>query len=274
MRAPLLSIVTISFNQKEFLEKTIESVLMQKTDEVEYIVVDPGSTDGSLELIGSYKKQIDHVVLGPDRGPAHGLNNGFAMARGKVGVFLNSDDFLMPKAIASMANFWRENHNFDLLLCGGWMVDERGNPMRELQVTSQTLSSLVNAGGNMFQQGMSFRMEAFRKIGGFNETNRSCWDFELLCGLMENGAAQVSRERIGAFRLHGASLTGGAAGTTHQARYEADRARIITRYGEKRPHMAMNVLALISLQRALHRYADILVPSRMQSRFSSDSESL
>ena len=75
---PRVSIVTISFNQEKFLERTIRSVLAQDYPEIEYIVVDPGSTDGSRDIIERYRDRIAHVIFEPDKGPSDGLNKGFA----------------------------------------------------------------------------------------------------------------------------------------------------------------------------------------------------
>ncbi|MBK8907410.1 MAG: glycosyltransferase [Rhodospirillales bacterium] len=83
MTAPFLSIVTISFNQAQYARQAVESVLSQQGDDVEYIVVDPGSTDGSREILAGYGHAIDHFVFEPDNGPADGLNKGFGRATGR-----------------------------------------------------------------------------------------------------------------------------------------------------------------------------------------------
>src|SRR5262252_9768046 len=100
-----VSIVTISFNQSEFLERAIRSVLEQDYPNLEYIVVDPGSTDGSREIIDRYRSRIAKIVLEPDSGPADGLNKGFAHTTGDILGFLNSDDILFPGAITSAVSF-------------------------------------------------------------------------------------------------------------------------------------------------------------------------
>ncbi len=90
-----ISIVTLSFNQKQFLEEALQSVLGQKYPELEYIVVDPGSTDGSREMLDLYKGQLTELILEPDRGAADGLNKGFSRSTGDVLGFLNADDLLL-----------------------------------------------------------------------------------------------------------------------------------------------------------------------------------
>ena len=267
MSKPLISIVTISYNQRQYLQQAIESVLSQKSEDIEYIVVDAGSTDGSLDLISAYGDKIDHVLSGPDNGPADGLNKGFARASGKVGYFLNSDDFLMPHSIQAMQQFWTGLPRANVLMCGGWMVDRRGLPLRELHPTGRTLHELLNGSRSMMQQGLSFRLDAFRKINGFNVANRTCWDLELLCGLLQLGTeAVVLPSRIGAFRLHEDSLTGGAAGERHQAKYEEDFARLKHEFGVE-AESRTNWPRLIN---ATWHLVDRLLPSRMAKRFEAD----
>ena len=87
-----ISVVTISYNQACYLEQTIISVLNQDYENVEYIVVDPGSTDGSRDIIEKYRNRIQHIIYERDVGPADGLNKGFAVATGDVFYFINSDD--------------------------------------------------------------------------------------------------------------------------------------------------------------------------------------
>src|SRR5450432_3341584 len=100
-RFPLkVSIVTISFNQAAYLEEAIRSVLDQDHPLVEYIVVDPGSTDGSRDIIERYRGRIAKVLYEPDQGPADGLNHGFAHATGDVFACLNADDLLLPRAVS------------------------------------------------------------------------------------------------------------------------------------------------------------------------------
>ena len=269
MTKPLISVVTISFNQRQFLQQTIESVLSQKTGDIEYIIVDAGSRDGSLELIAEYGARIDHVITGPDQGPADGLNKGFGRCTGEIGYFLNSDDYLMTHGLQVMRQFWARPQTANVLLCGAWMVDQKGLPLRELTPSARNVRTLLNGAGQMVQQGMSFKLDAFRKIDGFNIQNRSCWDLELLCDLLRGDAeAALLPHRIGAFRLHGQSFTGGAAGAKHVARYRADIARLQHEFGVE----ALQHSRLLRNLRSPQKLVDLLLPSRMAKRFAADCE--
>src|SRR5271170_7307769 len=102
-----VSIVTVSFNQASFLERAIRSVLEQDYPDIEYIVVDPGSTDGSRDIIDRYRSQISKIILEPDTGPANGLNKGFAAASGNIFGYINADDAYLPGAIAKAVSAFR-----------------------------------------------------------------------------------------------------------------------------------------------------------------------
>jgi len=279
MTSPFLSIVTISFNQVQFLRTAIESVLSQKSDDVEYIIVDPGSTDGSREVIAEYRDRIDHVILNPDNGPADGLNKGFALATGQIGYFLNSDDYLLPGAIEKMRRAWQKSPAADFLLCRAWLVDGNGLPLRELIPTPVRTWDLRLSAATIVQQGLSFRLDLFRKVGGFNTANRSCWDYELLAEFARRRAPfAMSPERVAAFRLYEESITGGGAGQAHQARFDADFDRIGREIlAQQQPGDRTKVIRrgrwwkmMINPSHALHRIREHALPATIRRRWHSD----
>ena len=104
-----ISVITISYNQSQFLERAILSVLNQEYENLEYIIVDPGSTDGSRDIIAKYKSSFSHIVFEPDQGAADGLNKGFSLASGDIFGFLNSDDMLLPRSLSEVSNFFQEH---------------------------------------------------------------------------------------------------------------------------------------------------------------------
>ena len=120
---PLVSIVTISFNQEEFIEETIKSVLNQNYKNIEYIIMDAGSTDNSREKILKYKNNINKIIFEKDNGPADGLNKGFKIAKGDIFCFLNSDDLLLEDSLTKVVNFFKNNKKADVVYGNSWIIN-------------------------------------------------------------------------------------------------------------------------------------------------------
>lgn len=207
MTWPRISIVTISFNQARYLEAAIESVLGQGYDGLEYIVVDPGSSDGSREIIARHAGRLT-ALLEPDKGPADGLNRGFARATGHIFGYINADDLMLPGALAAVARHFSDPSTG--VICGnGIIIDADGRTTRPAYTSRFSLPAFAHGATSFLQQGNFFRADAFRAAGGFNVANRTCWDAELLVDMALTGARVVNvPERLGAFRVYGESITG------------------------------------------------------------------
>lgn len=230
-----ISIVTISYNQAAFLERAILSVLEQDYPDIEYILVDPGSTDGSRALIERYRHRLAKVILDPDDGPADGLNHGLAVATGDIFAFLNADDHLLPGAVRSVIAGFQAHPDIDVLYGHGQIEDLRRGRHRSVNATAPLTPWLLAHGGVfLLQQASFYRTAAVRAVGGFNQANRTCWDAELWAELLMNGQRfQLLPATLAVFTLHEASITG--AGTNHD-RYRADWARICRRLTGRGPH--------------------------------------
>lgn len=204
-----ISIITISYNQAQFLEQAIRSVVEQDCGELEYIVVDPGSTDGSRDIIERYRTGISAVVYEPDQGPADGLNKGFSLATGEIFGFINADDILLPGALRKVAEYFGANPATDIVCGRGYLIDESGRATRRKIPTRLSKRLYAYGAVTFFQQGIFFRKDAYLATQGFNPENRSCWDGELVLDMLVNGErAGILHEDLGAFRIHGASISG------------------------------------------------------------------
>ncbi len=206
-----ISIVTISFNQARFLEQAICSVINQDYSDIEYIVVDPGSTDGSREIIEKYRDRIDKIILDPDEGPADGLNKGFSKATGSIFGFLNSDDMLLPGALRKVAAVFLKKTNFDVVSGHGCVNDDTGTFLRRIYSDRFNLTFSAYGACILVQPSTFFRAEAFCRAGGFNKNNRSNWDDELFVDMAISKARFITvNEMLSIYRVHHESITGSA----------------------------------------------------------------
>lgn len=211
------SIVTITFNQARFLEQAIHSILNQDYPDVEYIVVDPGSTDGSREIIERYSDRIEKIIFEPDEGPADGLNKGFAHASGDVFGFLNSDDVLEPGALSGAASYFEARPEMDVISGHSWIIDAEGREKRRFYSDQFSLRMAAYGACILAQQSTFFRSESFRCVDGFNVDNGLNWDGELFVDMALAGARfTVVPEFWSRFRIHDEGITG--SGKVHTLR--------------------------------------------------------
>ena len=209
-----ISIVTISFNQANYIEETIKSVLAQKNIDLEYIVVDAGSTDGSREIILKYKSQINKIIFEKDEGPADGLNKGFAHASGDIYGYINSDDIFLPSALEEVVACFTKYPYVDVLSGHGYLIDANGNKLNK--IFSNKLSSTLLAKQRfttgyscLIQPSTFFTKDVFNKTGGFDITEKIIWDGVLALDFMNNKTNFKVVNRIwSGFRIYSSSITG------------------------------------------------------------------
>lgn len=204
-----ISIVTISYNQARFLEQAILSVLNQDYPDIEYVVVDPGSTDGSREIIEKYRCRISRVVLEQDAGAADGLNKGFYYCTGDIFCFVNSDDTLLPGTLIEVADYFSKHQDVDVVSGHGLVIDGDDNKLR--RAYSDKYSLLRDAYGMsiLVQPSTFFRRQIYERSGGFNISNRSNWDGELFYKMAMSGARFTLMNRYwSCYRIHSSSITG------------------------------------------------------------------
>jgi glycosyltransferase involved in cell wall biosynthesis len=204
-----ISIVTVSYNQGKYLATAIRSILEQDYPAVEYIIVDPGSTDGSRETIERYSDRIHKIIFEPDNGPADGLNKGFAYATGDVLGYINSDDILFPGALHKVAAYFKLHQAIDVMIGNGVQLDGNGMVTKKLFSTKWDIRLFAYGVCVCIQPSTFFRKSAFEKAGGFNIENRTSWDGELLVDMAIAGARFVNvSDILGGFRLYPESISG------------------------------------------------------------------
>lgn len=204
------SIVTISFNQARFIEQAIRSVIEQKYPYIEYIIVDPGSTDGSRDIINNYSGKIDKIIYEPDNGPADGLNKGFAHATGDVYGYINADDYYEPDAFSSVAKLFGEKPYIDVINGAIKIVDSNGHmKLRKRMSDEFDLEDFAEGMCWIAQQATFFKKACFRNTPPFNVANNTCWDAEHLVDIALNGHVFHRINKLLAnFRIYNESISG------------------------------------------------------------------
>lgn len=163
----LVSIVTPSFNQASYLEQTIRSVLDQDYADIEYLVIDGGSTDGSVDIIKKYASRIAYWVSEKDSGQGDAINKGMARSKGDIVAWLNSDDYYLPGAVTAAVKALEQNPEVVLVYADMLAVDENGqtfNTLRYRQLTLEDLLSFQIIG----QPAVFMRRDAFERGGGLD----------------------------------------------------------------------------------------------------------
>lgn len=202
--SPLVSIVTPSYNQGKFLEKTILSVLSQTYPNIEYIVIDGGSKDNSVDIIRKYEDKIAYWVSEKDKGQSHAINKGWQRAKGIYCSYLNSDDLLHPDAVMKIVETFSKNSDAAVVYGDSTFIDEKGNVIELEKGTPCNFKKLLIHGqGPYIVQPSSFYSTAcVRKAGYIDENLHLSMDYDLLLKLAKNSQMIYIPEQISLFRLH------------------------------------------------------------------------
>jgi glycosyltransferase involved in cell wall biosynthesis len=210
---PRISIVTPSYNQGEFIEETIRSVLLQGYPNLEYIIIDGGSTDNSVEIIQKYEPWISYWVSEPDNGQTDAIQKGFSLSTGVVWNWLNSDDLLEPNALQKIAIAYQTN-NSATLYSGELLVFGKGEPYLHPKCF-QKLSELVCIWEKWLtpQPAVFLSSRACQEINGLNASLRYAMDYDLYLKLAQLPGFTVHDVNvpIARFRLHPLSKTSSQA---------------------------------------------------------------
>jgi glycosyltransferase involved in cell wall biosynthesis len=205
--APLVSIVTPSFNQAPFLEETILSVLGQDYPNLEYLIVDGGSTDGSLDIILRYADRLAWWVSEPDRGQTEAINKGFAHAKGEIFAWLNSDDTYLPHAVSEAVQYLQQHPEVGLVYGDANFIDERGRVLGKFPARQTDYRRLRRGYVHIPQQAAFFRAELWRKVGPLDPTFYFAMDYDLWVRIARRSKIVYLPRLWANFRLHGSAKT-------------------------------------------------------------------
>lgn len=206
--APMFSVVIPSLNQCRYLEQAIASVLSQASP-VELIVMDGGSTDGSVAVLERYAPSLKYWVSAPDEGASAALNLGFQHATGEILAVLNADDYYLPGALAQVQQAFADFPGADVISGHGYFAASNGELGVPAYSDRWSVTRFKYGACVLLQPATFFRRTAFDRAGGFRQSGSVCWDMELWADMAARGATFHSLDRfLAAFRLHDDSITG------------------------------------------------------------------
>ena len=196
---PRISIVTPSYNQGQFIEETIRSILLQGYPDLEYIIIDGGSTDQSVDIIKKYEPWLAYWVSEKDRGQAHAINKGLSLCKGRIFNWVNSDDYLAQEALQVIANHFCPGTD---VVSGSVLNfgDVEAELVHNLRLTSE---HLITWRCSWHQPGNWLLADHARKLGGVPETFRFMFDWYFMIQYLALHDAVVFVDRVFVhFRLH------------------------------------------------------------------------
>jgi len=207
-RLSKISIITPSFNQGQFLEETIQSVINQDYPNFEYIVIDGGSNDNSVEIIKKYEDKISYWVSEKDNGQADAINKGFKKASGNILHWLNSDDILIPGSLTLVAKYFSENPDIGCVFGDLELIDAKGKYLATRKAVPFHFKTALHSACLVPQPSTLFKRIALEKTGDLNVNYNYQLDYEYFLRMASAGVKfGIIKKPLAKFRLHEKSKT-------------------------------------------------------------------
>lgn len=251
---PLVSVVTPSLNQAQFLAATIESVLEQDYPNLEYLVIDGGSTDGSPEIIQRYADRLAFWCSEPDAGQTDALNKGFDRARGKILAYLNADDVYYPGAIAEAVAFLQTHPELGMVYGDADYIDEDGQVIGRFPAAQTDLKRLLRGYVHIPQQAAFFRGSLWKAVGPLDVSFHFAMDYDLWVRIASKSSIHYHPGTWAGFRLHG-----GAKTMTQADQCWPEMIRVHRRMGGSR-------LSVMYAKYLIRRLLEPVMPLRLRAR--------
>jgi len=207
MATPKISIITPSYNQVDYIEKAISSVLHQSYANKEHIIIDGGSTDGTLTILKKYN--VIRWLSEKDRGQSHAFNKGFALTDGEIIGWLNSDDLYDQGVFTIVAEAFSSNPNLIAVYGGCTIIDKDGRPLEEIPVPECSFKTMLRQGYSVIPQPSVFikRKYLAEERSVLDEKLHYAMDYDLFLRLLKKGPFLKIDKNLSFFRLHGTSKT-------------------------------------------------------------------
>ena len=202
-RLPTVTVVTPSYNQADYLEETIRSVLNQSYSYLEYIIVDGGSTDGSVEIIRKYSDKLAWWISEPDQGQTDAINKGFTKANGDILAWLNSDDTYLEGAISEAVDYLEANPEVGMVYGDANLINDDGNILGRFPARQTDFRKLMRGFVHIPQQAAFFRAQLWHQVGPLDPTFYFAMDYDLWVRLSQLSTLHYHPRLWANFRLHG-----------------------------------------------------------------------
>jgi len=199
---PRVSIVTPSFNQAQYIESTIQSVLVQDYPQIEYLIVDGSSTDNTVDIIKKYQGQLAWWVSEKDQGQTDAINKGFARASGDILAWINSDDTYEPGAVRLAANYLMEHPEVGMVYGDCNFINAEGRVIGRFASAQTNYRMLRQGYVHIPQQTMFFRGELWRQVGPLDPSFYFAMDYDLWTRISARTGIKYIPQTWANFRLH------------------------------------------------------------------------
>ena len=221
-RFPRISVIIPSYNQGQFLEMTLRSILNQEYPNTEIIIMDGGSTDGTVDLLKRYQHYVSYWISEPDKGQAAAINKGMALATGQLIGWQNSDDLYLPGFFHVVADALRRHSDGDLFFGNVYLIDDQNRVYQESRFVPFDLRELTCLGWNLSSQAVFIQRSLWGRIGPMREdiSVGFDWDWFIRVGRVVDRPILVGRSG-GCYRVHPASKLS-TESTTRRAQIEQD----------------------------------------------------
>ncbi|MHB8727690.1 MAG: glycosyltransferase family 2 protein [Sulfuricaulis sp.] len=219
---PRISIVTPSYNQAHYLERTICSVLDQNYPNLEYIIIDGGSTDGSVDIIKKHSKHLVYWVSEPDQGQTQAINKGLQIATGEWVGWQNSDDIYYPGSFFGLVQAATAHPRSNLIVGNMRLIDGQGREIRDIRYVRPTYRALLAEGMVLTNQAAFWRRSIHDEIGYLNEEFSCGFDYEWFLRVTQRYRAHHVNKTWGGLRIHGETKS-----SRIQERFEEEYRRIL-----------------------------------------------